>query len=158
MKSSCGAAVLLVLVMIALASAVVMHRWFVASLHYDIAMQRARMHKNFYTTEAVLHVGLGVIKQQFAAVTKFLSQTSKPYVVDMTAVVASIAPHDLHLKQAIVMVYKNPNPKLKDSVIVGAVVKDAQGATCQLCCKAERVVVKNEVQLAISHFTFGHFI
>lgn len=135
MKHAKGSALLIVLALMGLTSALVMHAWFITSLQYDIVQQRELWYKNFYAAEIVLNVGLVHVSKQFELFVQCAASSSQPLMVDLSRTLG----HD-----GVIFVTKCNDRVGGDGLVI---------RTNQLQCKLSKVVSKKEIHFVASHFT-----
>lgn len=158
MKKHLGAALLIVLSMVSLVSIFILHIWFLTSFSYDITANRMQWYKNFYTTDAVLTVGLGIVQNNFQLFMRQVYVQSDPYVLDLSLLVACEKGHEGFL-HAMLTAQGLHDKKHADSVLLTAMLIDGKHCVSNMRCILKRIVVrtdkKDEVLFVVSHFSLG---
>jgi len=149
-----GTALLMVLAMLTLMSMVVLHAWFVTSFRYDIECLRAQWLSNFYTTDALLHVGVTIASKRFDVLYKTTLKQSEIQSIDLSPLVKKQG------RQAFILVYKLADKTKDNAILLKALLYEKKQCIYQLVCKLSKKVVggdndHKQMQFMVSHFTLS---
>jgi hypothetical protein len=140
--------------MLMLVSMVIMHAWFVTGLRYDIVCQRAVWYGNFYTTDAVLQVGVKIASKRFDALYQAVSKRSLLQSIDVSPLVSKQG------RQAFIIVQKPADKTNDNAILLKALLYEKKQCIQQLSCMLSKKVVgsdndRKQMRYMVSHFTLG---
>jgi hypothetical protein len=154
-----GSALLIMLTTTALVSGLVMHLWFITSLHYDIVLARHTWYQNFYATDAALAYGVRYVKDHFNQFDLICQQRTKPTVLNITTLLQKHVPQQS--KQWFIIVQR-------DAALKGRQLR--VGACCVHNKKIQQILWillqqhthnagdRQQVTYVATHYSFGSSI